>query len=252
MALLADIVSHANEILNIDDFKDYCPNGLQVEGSKHVSKIVSGVTASQAFINEAISKKADMLLVHHGFFWRGEKSVITGLKKQRIAALLNNNISLVAYHLPLDAHAQLGNNAQLVKKLGLRIVGQFGAGKSPVGVLAQSDSILNRTILSEKLHNLLLREPVVLSDEKDKVYRTVAICTGAAQSYFELAIDAGADAFITGEVSEQSYHLALEAGVDFYSAGHHATERYGVQALGDYLSNQFNIAHEFLDFSNPI
>jgi len=252
MALLADIVSHTNELLEINNYKDYCPNGLQVEGGHEVNKIVSGVTASQALINSAIAQQADMILVHHGFFWRGEKEVITGLKKNRICALINHDVSLLAYHLPLDGHQELGNNVQLSNKLQLKVVDNFGPGKSPLGIIANADSPIDSAALISRLAEALKRKPGLLSSGAKKNYERIAICTGAAQNYFEQAIDAGADVFITGEVSEQTYHLAMESGVDFIYAGHHATEKFGVQALGVYLSNQFNIVHEYVDITNPI
>ena len=216
MALLKDIVSHSDELLLIDKFRDYCPNGLQVEGKAEVKKIVSGVTASQYLIDKAIEAKADLLLVHHGFFWRGENAAITGAKRKRIASLINHNLSLLAYHLPLDAHETLGNNIQLSQKLGLHYEQYFGDSKPPVGILTRADKVLSRQELSQRLFDALGREPHVLHDGRSKDYQIIAICTGAAQSYFESAIESGADAFITGEVSEQTYHVALESGVDFF------------------------------------
>ena len=252
MARLSDIVAFSDELLNISQFKDYCPNGLQIEGNLSVKKIVSGVTASQALINGAVDLNADLLLVHHGFFWRGEKDAIVGLKKKRIQLLLQNNISLLAYHLPLDAHKECGNNAQLVNRLSLKAVRSFGSGGDDIGVIAESDVALTAKEFTARLESVLGRKPIHLSAHDDREIKTVAICSGGAQNYFESAIAAGADAFVTGEVSEQTYHLAMESGVDFYSAGHHATERYGVQALADLLVKEFSIEHEFIDIENPI
>lgn len=252
MALLIDIVTHCNELLAIDHFKDYCPNGLQIEGKSEINRIVSGVTASQALIDAAIGQHADLILVHHGYFWRGEHEAITGIKKSRIASLIKNDISLLAYHLPLDAHATLGNNAQLAQKLNLEVVDVFGNESQPVGVIARPLSSVARQAFANKVYEILGRQPVILSASRLSHYKKIAICTGAAQNYFESAIDAGADVFLTGEVSEQSYHLAMESGVDFYSAGHHATERYGVQALGEYLAKQFKLSHEYCEIANPI
>lgn len=252
MALLKDIIEHSNDLLMINQFKDYCPNGLQIEGKADVNKIVSGVTASHALIEAAINKDADIVLVHHGFFWRGEDAAIVGLKKQRIASLLNSNVSLLAYHLPLDAHSTVGNNVQFAQRLNLSVSGSFGPEKSPIGVLCQADSPLSPQQFSLRLTETLDRTPTILSAQRQSHYQNIAICTGAAQSYFEEAINAGADAFVTGEVSEQSYHLAMESGIDFYAAGHHATERFGVQALGNYLSKQFNIVHEYVEIPNEL
>jgi len=252
MARLSDIVEFSDELLNVSQYKDYCPNGLQIEGNLTVKKIVSGVTASQALINGAIELNADLLLVHHGFFWRGENEAIVGLKKKRIHALLQNNISLLAYHLPLDAHKLCGNNAQLVERLSLRSIRSFGGEGSDIGLIAETTSPVTAQEFSAQLQSILGREPTHLSALDNKEIKTLAICSGAAQGYFESAIAAGVDAFITGEVSEQSYHLAMESGVDFFAAGHHATERYGVQSLGELLVEKFSLEHEYLDIDNPI
>lgn len=252
MARLSDIVVFSDELLNISQFKDYCPNGLQVEGNLTVKKIISGVTACQALIDGAIELNADLILVHHGFFWRGENDAIVGLKKKKIHALIQNNMSLLAYHLPLDDHKTHGNNAQLVERLSLEVTGSFGRDKSEIGVIAKVKAPTTAKDFSARLLSVLDQKPIHLSAHDNKVLRTVAICTGAAQDYFESAIAAGVDAFVTGEVSEQSYHLAMESGIDFFAAGHHATERYGVQSLGELLAKEFSLEHEFLDIKNPI
>jgi len=252
MARLPDIVEFSDELLNVSQFTDYCPNGLQVEGNLTVKKIVSGVTASQALIDGAIELNADLLLVHHGFFWRGENAAIVGLKKKRIHALMMNNISLLAYHLPLDAHKLYGNNAQLVERLALQSVASFGGDGSDIGLIAEAESSLTAQEFGARLQSVLGRQPTHLSAFENKQVKTIAICSGGAQSYFESAIAAGVDAFITGEVSEQSYHLAMESGVDFFAAGHHATERYGVQSLAKLLVEKFSVEHEYLDINNPI
>ena len=252
MALLGDIVKDLDELLSTQQFKDYCPNGLQVEGSSEINKIVSGVTASLALIDQAVNENADALLVHHGFFWRGESPEIVGYKKQRIAKLIKNDISLLAYHLPLDAHAKYGNNVQLAKMLGLSVMGAFGPEKSPIGILAELPTSESSEKFFSRIEKALFRTPVHLAKKQSKNLAVIAICTGAAQNYFESAIAAGADAFVTGEVSEQTYHLAMESGVDFFAAGHHATERYGVQALGSYLADKFSIAHIYQEIKNPI
>ena len=252
MARLTEIVAFSDELLSISLYQDYCPNGLQVEGKPEIKKIISGVTASQALINGAIEKQADLILVHHGFFWKGEASPITGLKKKRIRALLENDVSLLAYHLPLDDHSECGNNAQLAKRLGLRLVGKFGWEKKPIGLLLEVEKPMTSNQFSAHIKGVLGRQPLQLCADVKKSIKTVAICTGGAQNYFEAAIAEGVDAFITGEVSEQSYHLAMESGVDFFAAGHHATERYGVQALAEILVKVFDVEHEYLEVDNPV
>lgn len=252
MASLSDIVAFTDEYLNVRNFKDYCPNGLQVEGGGEVRKIVSGVTASQALIDGAIKHQADIILVHHGFFWRGEAQAIVGIKKQRINALLRRDVSLLAYHLPLDAHAVSGNNVQLAQKLGLQPIDTFGREGDGIGVIAESSVGISAANFSAHIRSVLNRNPVHLGASQIKKIQKVAICTGGAQSYFQSAIDAGVDAFITGEVSESCYHLAIESGVDYFSCGHHATERYGVQALGELLAEKFMIEHQYIEINNPV
>ena len=248
---LKDLELELNELLNPASFRDYCPNGLQVEGKHNIRKIVSGVTASTALIEAALSKNADALLVHHGYFWRGENQNIVGMKRNRLKLLLDNELSLFAYHLPLDAHPLLGNNAQLGKLLGIETVDRIGPqGESPlvnVGRLPQPVTAAELTLL---LSDTLGKAPVVAPGSIEKI-QTVAWCTGAAQNYFELAANANVDAYITGEISEPSAHIASESGVHFFAAGHHATERYGVQAVGEYLQEKFGLEHEFIDIDNP-
>jgi dinuclear metal center YbgI/SA1388 family protein len=237
-----------------EQFQDYCPNGLQVQGKPQVHKLVSGVTASQALIDAAIQSGADAILVHHGFFWRGEAAEITGMKKRRLAALLKADVSLLAYHLPLDAHPSLGNNACFGELLGLEqhaqrplqpgmrdAVGSMGSYEKPLAVQA----------LLDRIQSFTGREPLHIGDSGGSV-TTVAWCTGAAQGYLEAAIVAGADIFITGEVSEQTVHIAREEGVHFVAAGHHATERYGVQALAEHTANELGLEHQFIDIDNPV
>jgi len=251
-ASLKTIEIELNTLLRPEQFKDYCPNGLQVEGRGEVSTLITGVTACKALIDRAISEHADMLLVHHGYFWRGEDPSVTGIKRARIQALLANDISLFAYHLPLDVHPELGNNVQLGRLLGLQPSGEFanyqGRNVGLIGSLESSCSIPEFTgLLESRLH----RKPLVIEGDRTQI-NTVAWCTGAAQNYIEEAVDAGADAFVTGEVSESTVHIARESGIAFFSAGHHATERYGVQALGSYLADQFQLQHSFIDIDNPV
>lgn len=244
-----ELENYLNQLLDISRFHDYCPNGLQVEGRHDIHVIVSGVTASFDLLQAAVMVKADAILVHHGYFWRGEDARITGMKSRRIALLMTNAINLFAYHLPLDVHPQFGNNALLGKKLGLIETGRFGDQDIAIrGELIQATDL---SALGEKITRTLLRKPMIIGDP-NKTIRRVAWCTGAAQSYFEAAIGQGVDAFITGEISEQSVHAARESGVAFIAAGHHATERYGVQALGDHIAQTFGIRHQFIDVDNPV
>lgn len=252
MVGLSELTSYTNKLLNVSQFKDYCPNGLQIEGRADIKKMVSGVTACQALINVAIEKEADALLVHHGYFWKNENSVITGVKKKRIQALLANDISLLAYHLPLDAHKELGNNVQLAKRLGFSTEGWFGGRKGQEiachGILESASSAEQ---LQQSISAVLHREALHIPGS-DKEIKSIAWCTGAAQSYIEDAIELGVDAYISGEVSESTVHAARESGVHFFSCGHHATERYGVQALAEHLSERFAVSHEFVDINNPV
>ena len=241
-----------NKLLEPNRFRDYCPNGLQVEGREEIASIVSGVTASQALIEAALGCGADMLLVHHGYFWKGETQEIIGMKRQRLQRLLTNDVNLFAYHLPLDAHPELGNNAQLGKLLGFRQETTIGRpGETALVAVGTPAEPLSYAAMSELLTQHLGRQPTGFEGRVSAIQR-VAWCTGAAQNYFDLAIEAGVDAFITGEVSEQTYHAARESGLHFFAAGHHATERYGVQAVGNYLAEKFGISHQFIDIDNPV
>jgi len=239
-------------VLRPEQFKDYCPNGLQVEGRKEISKLVTGVTACQELITAAAEAGADALLVHHGYFWRGEDQSISGIKKVRIEALLKHELSLLAYHLPLDVHQEFGNNVQLGKVLGIEINGELGKQNNhPIGLTGTIDQGTDFETLKALIADKLDRQPLAI-EGKSKTIKSIAWCTGAAQNYIELAVAAGADAYITGEVSEPTVHIARESGIHFFSAGHHATERYGVQAMGSYLASKFNLDHQFIDIDNPV
>ncbi|BAK78285.1 NIF3 family protein [Pseudogulbenkiania sp. NH8B] len=230
-------------------FKDYAPNGLQVEGRAEVRTIVTGVTASQALLDAAIWQQADAILVHHGYFWKNEDPRLVGIKKHRLQTLLAHDISLLAYHLPLDAHLELGNNAQLAKELGWQVEGQSGdQGLLWFGAVPQPQRADD---FARAIGTHLGREALLLGSP-DKEVRRVAWCTGGAQGYFADAIALGVDVFVTGEVSEQQHHMALEYGVAFVAAGHHATERYGIQALGAWLSNNHEVSVVFADIPNPV
>lgn len=242
------MVTYLDELLNVGQYHDYCPNGLQVEGRMEIQHIVTGVTASQALIEAAIEQGADALLVHHGYFWKGEPAAITGIKHNRIKCLLESDLNLFAYHLPLDGHAKLGNNAQLARVLGFNIDKMTGdSGLLYVGKPKQS---CGGEELAAHIASCLGRMPQHISAEKS--IETVAWCTGGAQSYIEAAAALGVDAFISGEISEQTVHIAREMDIHFYAAGHHATERYGVQALGEHLAEHFDLKHSFIDIDNPV
>ena len=246
-----DLSSAFDSLLQPARFKDYGPNGLQVEGRAEISKIVSGVTASRALIEAAIAAKADTIFVHHGLFWRGQSGCVTGWMKQRLALLLAHDINLFAYHLPLDAHAELGNNAQLAIQLGLKATSRFGEQDLGfLGTRTDGGSFSGALELSKHLENVLNR-PVALVERVEAAIKNIAWCTGGAQGYFEAAIAAGADAFITGEISEPQAHYAREMGVAFLACGHHASERYGAPAVAGHVAAQFGLAHEFIDIDNP-
>jgi dinuclear metal center YbgI/SA1388 family protein len=227
-------------------FKDYGPNGLQVEGGRPVHRLASGVTASLAFIDAAIADGADALLVHHGLFWRGQDGRLTGWLRERVARLVRADVSLFAYHLPLDAHPELGNNAQLGRRLGLQADARFG--EQQLGFIGPAATTL--AALVQRVEAALGRAPLVLPGDGRPLAR-VAWCTGGAQGHFEAAIAAGADAFLTGEVSEPQAHLARETGVAFLACGHHATERYGAEAVGAWAAAELGIEHRFIDIPNP-
>ncbi len=247
-----EILKTLKTLLRPEQFKDYCPNGMQVQGRERVQRIVSGVTACQALIDRAIEADADMLLVHHGYFWRGEDETITGIKKTRVQALLQNDISLLAYHLPLDVHPELGNNAALGKLLGFKVTGDLGKqNNNSIGLTGELEEPLEGAQLETLLEHRLGRKAMYIPGIASPI-RTVAWCTGAAQNFIDLALQAGVDAYITGEVSEQTVHFARETGLHFFAAGHHATERYGVQAVGEYLAEKFGIEHQFIDVDNPV
>lgn len=243
------LVSELANFLQVSKFQDYCPNGLQVEGRPQVRRIISGVTASQALIEAAIAANADAILVHHGYFWRGEPAEVTGLKRQRLKRLLTHDISLLAYHLPLDAHPQVGNNVQLGQVFGWPVTRYLDdKNMLPVTTLPQPMSLAQ---VAEHVAQRLGRQPQVLG-APDKLVHTVSWCTGAAQSYIQQAVTAGVDLFISGEVSEQTWHTVCESGTSYLSAGHHATERYGVQALGQWLAQTHGLEHVYVELGNPV
>lgn len=247
-----ELHQYLNKTLTSEQIKDYCPNGLQVEGKEQINKIVTGVTASEALIDAAIEANADAILVHHGYFWKGEAYPITGMKKNRISKLIKNDINLFAYHLPIDAHPEYGNNAQLAKLLGItnvRAVESF----SPIGVVMQGE-LPEPTVMSDfiqLIEDTLGRAPLI-SDVREQPIKTLAWCTGGGQSFIDDVAEIGVDAFLTGEASEKTIHSSRELNIDFISAGHHATERCGVEAVGKHLAEQFNVNVEFIDIHNPV
>ncbi|MBP2170351.1 dinuclear metal center YbgI/SA1388 family protein [Erwinia toletana] len=236
-----------NQQLNTASFSDYAPNGLQVEGRAEVKKIVTGVTACQALLDEAVRLQADAVLVHHGYFWKSESPVVKGMKRNRLKTLLANDINLYGWHLPLDGHPQLGNNALLAKDLGIEVRGEI-ALLLPWGEL---DDALTGEALAQRITDKLGRTPLHCGDNAPKLIRRVAWCSGGGQSYIDEAAEFGVDAFISGEVSEKTIHSARENGVHFFAAGHHATERAGIRALGDWLAESYGLDVTFVDIDNP-
>jgi len=246
---LMNLLDYTGQLLQVDRFRDYCPNGLQVEGHGEVNHIVSGVSASMALLEAAAAAQADLVLVHHGYFWKNEDARVTGIKRKRLKFLLQRDISLVGYHLPLDAHPKLGNNARLAARLGFDIEGWFG--EQAIAAYGRLPQAMSLAALGQSVAQQLGRPPLLVGDD-DAVIRRIAWCSGAAQDYLWQAVALGVDAFLTGEVSEHTVHLARESGVAFIAAGHHATERYGIQALGEHLAQRFGISHQYIEIPNPV
>lgn len=246
---LSELDHYTRQLLDVSRFRDYCPNGLQVQGRAEVRKIVTGVTASLALLEAAVAEGADAILVHHGYFWKNEDAPIVGVKRTRIKLLLDHDLSLFGFHLPLDAHPELGNNAQLGRRLGFEVEAWVGEqGLIAIGRLAAPMTLAG---LERRVADVLGRAPLVVGDPDHTVAR-IAWCSGGAQGHFEEAASHGVDAYLTGEASEHNVHYARESGVGFIAAGHHATERYGIQALGEHLAAQFGLAHRFIDIPNPV
>ena len=233
-------------------FKDYCPNGLQVEGREQIRRIVTGVTACQALLDAALVEEADAVLVHHGYFWRGEDERVRGIKRQRLQTLLRHDLNLFAYHLPLDVHPLLGNNATLAARLDFTVSGGLEPDNPlSVGLQGELPEVMTAAELAAHIEDRLGREVMHIGDPGDEI-ETVGWCTGAAQGYIERAQALGLDAYISGEISEQTVHFARETGIHYFACGHHATERFGVQALGDWLAQRYGIEHIFIDIDNPV
>ena len=240
-----------NQKLNSRLIADYCPNGLQVEGKSEIRKIITGVTASQALIDYAVAQNADALLVHHGYFWKNEDPCIRGMKGNRIRTLLTHEINLYAYHLPLDVHPELGNNAQLAALLGIENLQPLEQGATSIPMWGNLKHPLTGEQFAERIAQVLHRQPLICIENGPPFIHNIGLCTGGGQGYIDLAAQQGCDAFITGEVSEQTIHSAREQGIHFFAAGHHATERYGVKALGEWLAKEYGLDVEFKDIDNP-
>ncbi|RFA30300.1 Nif3-like dinuclear metal center hexameric protein [Alkalilimnicola ehrlichii] len=251
MVQRSELIAYLNDLLAVEHFSDYCPNGLQIEGCSEVQTLIAGVTASQAFLERALAEGADTVLVHHGYFWKGENPSIVGMKAQRIGALLRANANLLAYHLPLDAHPLYGNNRQLADRLGIAITGEVAAGPRPAlvlkGRLAQP---VTAEAFAAHIEAVLGRSPMHIEGGPGKI-QEVAWCTGAGQDFIDAAAASGVDAYISGEISERTTHSAREQGIHYYAVGHHASERYGVQALGEHLAERFGLKYSFIDVDNP-
>ncbi len=247
-----ECLSYLETILESDKFQDYCPNGLQVAGREHINTLVTGVTASQDLIDAALDFEADTILVHHGYFWRDENPRVVGIKKRRLKQLLLNDINLIAYHLPLDAHAGMGNNARLAKLLEINIQGGIpGTGEPNIALYGYLESPVTALDFADKISRILQRKPLLIEGHKRPI-KSIGWCSGGAQGYIEQAAELDLDAFMSGEISEQTVHLARELGIHYFAAGHHATERYGVQALGEHLAEKFELRHHFIDIDNPV
>lgn len=247
----AELHQYLNSYLNSSAIKDYCPNGLQVEGTATIGKVITGVTACKALIERAVEEQADAILVHHGYFWKGEPEPITGMKKARIKQLLEHDINLFAYHLPLDVHPEVGNNAQLAKLMGWHIEGPVDTQDPACPlVMGTIEGSMTGQLLATELEQKLQR-PLTCWVEPARPVQKLAWCTGGGQGFIDKAAALGADAFVTGEVSEPTIHSAREQGIGFYAAGHHATERYGAKALGEHLANVFGLDSRFIDIDSP-
>ncbi|MDA9556289.1 Nif3-like dinuclear metal center hexameric protein [Vibrio sp.] len=242
-----------DDLLSPQKIKDYAPNGLQVEGKSEIKKIITGVTATQALIERAIEEKADAIVVHHGYFWKGEPQPIRGMKGNRIRSLIKHDINLYGYHLPLDIHSELGNNAQLAQRLGITIEGGLEGHSQSVALYGRLHQAMTGEALSQRIADTLNRTPLhIAPNNETKMIETIGWCTGGGQDYIDLAAQHGLDAFISGEVSERTTYSAREQDIHYFAAGHHATERYGVKALGEWLAKEYGIDVRFIDIDNPV
>ena len=249
----AELEQYLTFLLQPEQIKDFTPNGLQIQGSENINKVITGVTASKALIDRAIAEQADAILVHHGYFWKNESYVIRGMKHDRIKALLLNDINLFAYHLPLDIHPTLGNNAQLARLFDIKEIEPLEVGNAlSVAMQGHFEQPCSAEELSQLINRLLERDCLHIPAPSNKPIKTIAWCSGGGQGYIELAAEQGIDAFLTGEVSEQTTHIAHEMDIHFFAAGHHATERYGIKALGEHLAEKHGLEVIFVDIDNPV
>ncbi len=246
-----ELLAYCDDLLQAGAYADYAPNGLQVEGRALIRRLVSGVTACQALLDAAVAFQADAVLVHHGYFWRGEEARILGMKRKRLATLLLHEINLIAYHLPLDGHPELGNNAQWASALGLiETQGFLGTPAAPIGVRGRLPKALPGEALRRMLERILER-PVLHVPGHERPIQTLGLCSGGGQGHIGEAAALGLDAYLSGEISEQTVHVAREMGIDFYACGHHASERFGARALGAHLAERFGLEHRFVDIASP-
>lgn len=242
-----------NQKLSPQLIKDYCPNGMQVEGKKEIQRIITGVTASQDLIDKAVELNADAILVHHGYFWKGEPEAIRGMKGQRIRTLIKNDINLYGYHLPLDIHPELGNNAELARLLEINVEGGLEGNPQSVAMFGRLAQPMSGVDFADRINKVLDRQPLhIAPNQADKMIETIGWCTGGGQDYIELAAQHGLDAFVSGEISERTTYSARELGIHYFSAGHHATERYGIKALGEWLAQEHGLEVTFIDIDNPV
>jgi dinuclear metal center YbgI/SA1388 family protein len=248
-----ELALYLHEYLACASFNDYAPNGIQIEGKTSIRRICTAVTASESIIKKAAEQEADALLVHHGYFWRGEDPILTGMKRQRIGRLLAHDINLFAYHLPLDCHPDVGNNARLGKLFGVNAMQTHTAQKTPnllwSGRLTTS---MKPDAFSKFIEKTLAHTPIYISCDTEKPIQRIAWCSGAAQDFIEDAYQLGVDAYLSGEISERTYYQAKELGIHYFACGHHATERYGIQALGEHVAKRFKLSHQFIDSNNPV
>ena len=249
---LIELTAYLDRYLDVHRFRDYCPNGLQVEGCAQVQSLVTGVTACLELVEAAIAEDADAVLVHHGYFWKGEPQPLTGMKARRLRRLLETDTSLLAYHLPLDAHPEVGNNACLARELDMQVEGALDDDQAaPLAMFGRTGEPVKAAAFAQTIARALGREPLWIAGGPETI-RSVGWCTGAAQDYIQYAVAKGLDAFVSGEVSERTTHTAREEGIHYFAAGHHATERYGVQALGRHLATKFSLNHRFVEIENPV
>ncbi len=251
--LLHKLIQELDKVLKPEAFDDYCHNGLQVQGKGDIKHIVTAVSSSQILIDEAVRLQADAILVHHGLFWSDDKMCLTGMLGRRVKALILNDINLLAYHLPLDAHPEYGNNAQLAKLLGFKIKGTFAdIGSVEYAFYGELEKPMPALDLAQKIAKVFGREPLLIDTREDSKIKTVAWCSGGAQNLIDEAAKLKVDAYISGEISEHTVHKARELGINYFAAGHHASERYGVQAVGNYLQDKFKIKHTYVELDNPV